>query len=146
MTERLRQAVDPDVVTGTATPMVTFERRALIIEGHRDFRTTLHRLLDTRGWFVMSTPRGLDAMTLASGLTPQLVLFDMQLLDLHPLAVVRMLREACEGAHLVIYGMTTKPVTHVEEAALRKAGLDGILMKPFEIDFEGFESLTDRYN
>ncbi|MEJ7600699.1 MAG: response regulator [Kofleriaceae bacterium] len=126
--------------------MAVFARRALIIEAHGDFRTTLHALLDTRGWFVMSTPRGVDAMTIASGLIPQLVLFDMQLNDLDPLAVLRSLRKACDGAHVVVYGMTTQPLSASEVAELREAGLDGVLMKPFEVDFERFESLTDRHN
>ena len=103
-------------------------------------------MFDHRGWFVMSTPRGLDASTIASGLTPQLVLFDMQLLDLDPLGVVRTVRHACDGLHMKMFGMTTAPLLGSEERALRRAGLDGILLKPFTLDMDGLESLTEQYN
>ncbi len=126
--------------------MALFERRALIIEPHVDFRQTLHDLFDLRGWFVMSTPRGLDASTIASGLTPQIVLFDMQLLDLDPVSVVRTVRHACHGIPMKLFGMTTQPLLASEESALRRAGVDGFLLKPFELDLDTLEALTEAYN
>ena len=126
--------------------MALFDRRALIIEPHVDFRQTLHDLFDLRGWFVMSTPRGLDASTIASGLTPQIVLFDMQLLDLDPIGVVRTIKHACQGMPMKLFGMTTQPILASEERALRRAGMDGVLLKPFELDLDSFESLTEQYN
>jgi len=126
--------------------MQLFERRALVVEQHGDLRQTLHALLDHRGWFVMSTPRGLDAMTIASGLTPQLVLLDMQLLDLDPLGLVRTVRHACRDLNMKVFGMTTSPLIGSEERALRRAGLDGVWLKPFDLDLDGLESLTECYN
>lgn len=113
----------------------------LVIESHTDLRATLHDLLDANGWFVMSTGRSGDAVTLARGSSPQLVLLDLQLDDVRALA--RQVRAICPRA--VILGTTTNPVSSLVDGA-RAAGVDAILLKPFELDFAQLAFLVEPFN
>lgn len=114
----------------------------LVIESHTDLRSTLHDLLDAHGWFVMSTGRGGDAVTLARGSSPQLVLLDLQLDDVSALLLAFQVRAACPNA--IIIGTTTNPLSSVTDCA--KTAVDSILLKPFELDFAHLAFLVEPYN
>lgn len=121
----------------------SFQRRVLVIEAHTDLRTMLHSLLDFHRWFVMSTARGSDAVTLARGMQPQLIMLDMQLGDVSALLLARQLRAVCPN--VIILGTTTNPLSRIM-TAVREAGVDSVLLKPFELDFAELAYLVEPFN
>lgn len=115
----------------------------LVIESHTDLRSTLHDLLDANGWFVLSTGRGADAVTLARGSSPQLVLLDLQLGDVSALLLARQVRAICPST--IIVGTTTNPLSSTTDCA-KTAGIDSVLLKPFELDFAQLAFLVEPFN
>lgn len=120
-------------MTDTSKPVV------LIVEDHDDTREMLQLVLGIFGCRVLAAANGDEAMTLAEGILPDLILMDMKLPCLDGLALTRVIRShpILNNVPIVaITGMVT-PQFHRE---VLNAGCDDCLDKP--IDFERLEKLV----
>jgi len=120
-------------MTGTSKPVV------LIVEDHDDTREMLQLVLGIFGCRVLAAANGDEAMTLAEGILPDLILMDMKLPRLDGLALTRVIRShpiLSKVPIVAITGMVT-PQFHRE---VLNAGCDDCLDKP--IDFERLEKLV----
>ena len=120
-------------MTDTSKPVV------LIVEDHDDTREMLQLVLGIFGCRVLAAANGDEAMTLAEGILPDLILMDMKLPRLDGLALTRVIRShpILNNVPIVaITGMVT-PQFHRE---VLNAGCDDCLDKP--IDFERLEKLV----
>jgi CheY-like chemotaxis protein len=122
-----------DTMTGTSKPVV------LIVEDHDDTREMLQLVLGIFGCRVLAAANGDEAMSLAEGILPDLILMDMKLPRLDGLALTRVIRShpiLSKVPIVAITGMVT-PQFHRE---VLNAGCDDCLDKP--IDFERLEKLV----
>jgi len=122
-----------DTMTGTSKPVV------LIVEDHDDTREMLQLVLGIFGCRVLAAATGDEAMSLAEGILPDLILMDMKLPRLDGLALTRVIRShpiLSKVPIVAITGMVT-PQFHRE---VLNAGCDDCLDKP--IDFERLEKLV----
>jgi len=120
-------------MTGTSKPVV------LIVEDHDDTREMLQLVLGIFGCRVLAAANGDEAMSLAEGILPDLILMDMKLPRLDGLALTRVIRShpiLSKVPIVAITGMVT-PQFHRE---VLNAGCDDCLDKP--IDFERLEKLV----
>ena len=120
-------------MTGTSKPVV------LIVEDHDDTREMLQLVLGIFGCRVLAAATGDEAMSLAEGILPDLILMDMKLPRLDGLALTRVIRShpiLSKVPIVAITGMVT-PQFHRE---VLNAGCDDCLDKP--IDFERLEKLV----
>ena len=120
-------------MTGTSKPVV------LIVEDHDDTREMLQLVLGIFGCRVLAAANGDEAMSLAEGILPDLILMDMKMPRLDGLALTRVIRSHPTLSKVPIVAMSgmVTPQFHLEAL---NAGCDDCLDKP--IDFERLEKLV----
>ena len=111
------------MATGGASPL-----RVLIVDDSLDIRTLLGLMLRRDGRFdvVGEATDGRQAIEMAVGLAPDLVVLDRQMPVLGGIEAMPGIREACPNAEIVLYTSTADPKT--EDMALH-AGAIGVLQK-----------------
>lgn len=111
----------------------------LIVEDHDDTREMLQLVLGIFGCRVLAAANGDEAMTLAEGILPDLILMDMKLPRLDGLALTRVFRSHPLLSKVPIVAITGMVTPQFHREALN-AGCDDCLDKP--IDFERLEKLV----
>src|SRR5436190_23749529 len=109
-----------DPVTGTA--------RVLVVEDDAEIADVLRRSLRQEGYEVRTSADGVDALDVATGFVPDLVVLDLGLPRLDGVEVCRRLRE--EG-DVPILMLTARAETEDRVGGL-DSGADDYLVKPFE--------------
>jgi len=99
----------------------------LVIDDEIQIRRLLRISLETNGYRVHETARGVDGLAEAARLRPDLVVLDLGLPDLDGLEVLRRLREWTQVPVLVL----SVRASEEEKIALLDAGADDYLTKPF---------------
>jgi CheY-like chemotaxis protein len=107
-------------------------RRILVVEDHDDGREALVMLLRLQGHEVSEAAGGRQALDLAKGQRPEVVLLDIGLPDLDGYEVARSLRGSL-GLDVRLVALTGYGQPMDRERAMR-AGFDAHLLKP--VDFE----------
>lgn len=120
-------------MTDTSKPVV------LIVEDHDDTREMLQLVLGIFGCRVLAAANGDEAMTLAEGILPDLILMDMKLPRLDGLALTRVIRSHPILSNVPIVAITGMVTPQFHREVLN-AGCDDCLDKP--IDFERLEKLV----
>jgi CheY-like chemotaxis protein len=115
------------------TPTTHGLRRAplvLLVEDDADVRSTLSAILHTEGWDLIIAADGFDALAALDQHDPDVVLLDWMMPVVDGPTFLRALREEYQRTTpvLVISAGRTR------ETAVRAAGADAYLHKPFEID------------
>ncbi len=111
-------ATDPQLATA----------RVLVVEDDADIADVLRRSLRQEGYEVRTSADGVDALDIASGFLPDLVVLDLGLPRLDGIEVCRRLRE--EG-DVPILMLTARGETEDRVGGL-DSGADDYLVKPFE--------------
>jgi two-component system response regulator MprA len=109
---------DPEIATG----------RVLIVEDDAEIADVLRRSLRQEGYEVKTSADGVDALDIASGFVPDLVVLDLGLPRLDGVEVCRRLR--AEG-DVPILMLTARAETEDRVSGL-DSGADDYLVKPFE--------------
>jgi two-component system cell cycle response regulator DivK len=86
-------------------------------------------LLESRGYRVIQTRSGMEALELARAHMPDLILMDIQLPEVSGLVVTKWLKDDDQLAHIPIIAVTAFAMKGDEERCLA-AGMDGYLTKP----------------
>src|SRR5438445_9566892 len=106
--------------------------RILIVDDQPMNVLLAQRVLMPAGFEVRVARSGGEALAVAQGSKPDLILLDMHLPDMHGLEVLRRMLESPWGAHLLVVAMSAH-ATAEDEALWRQAGCAGAIEKPIDV-------------
>lgn len=125
-----------EAMMGTSKPVV------LIVEDHDDTREMLQLILGIFGCRVLAAANADEAMTLAEGILPDLILMDVKLPRLDGLALTRIIRSHPILGNVPIVAVTGM-VTPQFHSEVLNAGCNQCLNKP--IDFERLQKVVGEF-
>ena len=127
--------------------MADHPKRILIVEDNDTDVRLLKDILETRGYNILQTRDGLEAIELAVANLPDLILMDIQLPEISGLEVTRRLRGDERSRRIPIVAVTAFAMGWHEREAL-DSGCDAYVSKP--ISMLGFlrtvESFLPRFS
>jgi len=112
---------------------VTQTFTVLHVEDFKNNRELVRRILESRGYNVVDAVTGLEGITLAQKIKPDLILMDINLPDLDGFSVVTRLRSHPQLASVPIIAITARNFSDDPERA-KAIGCDGYVSKPFSVD------------
>ena len=112
--------------------MADHPKRILIVEDNDTDVRLLKDILETRGYNILQTKDGLEAIDLAVVNLPDLILMDIQLPDMSGLEVARRLRGDERSRRIPIVAVTAFAMGWHEREAL-DSGCDAYISKPISI-------------
>ena len=112
--------------------MADHPKRILIVEDNDTDVRLLKNILETRGYNILKTKEGLEAIDLAVVNLPDLILMDIQLPDMSGLEVTRRLRGDERSRQIPIVAVTAFAMAWHEREAL-DSGCDAYISKPISI-------------
>jgi two-component system cell cycle response regulator DivK len=107
-------------------------KRILIVEDNETDVRLLKDILETRGYTILQTREGLEAIDLSVVNLPDLILLDIQLPDMSGLEVARRLRGDERSKQIPIVAVTAFAMEWHEREAL-DSGCDAYVSKPISI-------------
>jgi signal transduction histidine kinase len=108
-------------------------RRILVVDDSADCRDSLTTLLELDGNEVRTAGNGAEALEVASGFAPDLVVLDIRMPTMDGYECARRLRELPRGEDVLLVALTGWGQPEHRERA-RNAGFDGHLTKPLEYE------------
>jgi two-component system, cell cycle response regulator DivK len=112
--------------------MADHPKRILIVEDNDTDVRLLKDILETRGYNILQTKEGLEAIDLAVVNLPDLILMDIQLPHMSGLEVTRRLRSDERSSRVPIIAVTAFAMGWHEREAL-DSGCDAYISKPISI-------------
>src|ERR1700732_3011027 len=112
--------------------MADHPKRILIVEDNETDVRLLKDILETRGYNILQTRDGLEAIDLVVGNLPELILMDIQLPDMSGLEVTRRLRGDDRSRRIPIIAVTAFAMAWHEREAL-DSGCDAYISKPISV-------------
>jgi two-component system cell cycle response regulator DivK len=112
--------------------MADHPKRILIVEDNDTDVRLLKDILETRGYNILQTKEGLEAIDLAVVNLPDLILMDIQLPHMSGLEVTRRLRSDDRSQRIPIIAVTAFAMGWHEREAL-DSGCDAYVSKPISI-------------
>jgi two-component system cell cycle response regulator DivK len=112
--------------------MADHPKRILIVEDNETDVRLLKDILETRGYNILQTRDGLEAIDLVVVNLPDLILMDIQLPDMSGLEVTRRLRGDDRSRRIPIIAVTAFAMGWHEREAL-DSGCDAYISKPISI-------------
>jgi two-component system, cell cycle response regulator DivK len=112
--------------------MADHPKRILIVEDNETDVRLLKDILETRGYNILQTRDGLEAIELAVVNLPDLILMDIQLPDMSGLEVTRRVRGDDRSRRIPIIAVTAFAMGWHEREAL-DSGCDAYISKPISI-------------
>lgn len=106
---------------------MTQTRQILIVEDDEDTAEVVCTLMEDAGYRVMAVERGQEALHEIATMSPDLVLLDLGLPDMHGLEVLRRVRDRSFLPMIVISGLTQDN----DKVRALEAGADDFMAKPF---------------
>jgi len=108
-------------------------KKVLYIEDNIHNRILVKRVLEAEGYQVMEAENGSDGITLATNISYDLIIVDINLPDIDGYEVTKYLRNLPQTAKTPILAMTASVMQTDLEMTLT-AGCDGYIRKPIDID------------
>ena len=105
-------------------------KRVLIIEDHEDNRRILRDLLTSKGYDVIEAVDGLDGVSAAETLRPDLIIMDIQLPGIDGYEATRRIKANSETKKIPIIVVTSYALRGDDMKAV-EAGCDVYIAKPF---------------
>lgn len=103
------------------------EVRVLVVEDDPNFHPLFEHHLQPFGYHVTIAPSGAAALQLYPSVSPQLILLDLQLPDIHGLSLCRTFRKLTAAPIIVVSAICSEE----QKVALLDAGADDYLVKSF---------------
>ena len=122
--------------------MVPCPKRILIVEDNKVDVRLLKDILESRGYEILLTGDGVEAIDLAVVSLPDLILMDIQLPDISGLEMTRRLRGDERSRRIPIIAVTAFAMGWHEREAL-DSGCDAYISKP--IALQGFLSTVESF-
>ncbi len=114
----------------------------LVVEDFEDNRFMMRRLLEMGGYHVIEAVNGQEAVTMAAGERPHLILMDLSLPQIDGLAATRQIRQLAGLAAIPIIAISAHDTSDFRNDALA-AGCNEYLTKP--VDFDRLEALLTQW-
>jgi two-component system, cell cycle response regulator DivK len=108
-------------------------KRILIVEDNHLSLTLLNDFLKVKGYEILKTSEGREAIDLAREKQPDLILMDIRLPDISGFDVTRLLKQDDQTKSIPIIAVTAFATSGDETKAL-ESGCDGYITKPVIID------------
>jgi two-component system cell cycle response regulator DivK len=112
-----------------AKPRHSSGKRILIVEDNALNMKLLHDLLEVHGYDVVTAERGSEAIELARGARPDLILMDLQLPDISGFEATRQIKADPDTRAIPIIAVTAFAMAGDERRAL-ECGCDAYVAKP----------------
>jgi len=125
-----------DAAEGTKTPERQESaggKRILIVEDDRLSMTLLSDFLNARGFRILKTSEGLEAIKLARDEQPHLILMDIRLPGISGFDVTRLLKQDDQTKAIPIIAVTAF-ATPGDEAKALESGCAAYITKPVNVD------------
>ena len=107
-------------------------KSVMIVEDNELNMKLFNDLLESRGYTVIQTRNGLEALDLARAHMPNLILMDIQLPEVSGLVVTKWLKDDEQLAHIPVVAVTAFAMKGDEERILQ-GGCEGYISKPISV-------------
>ncbi|MBJ6986201.1 MULTISPECIES: response regulator [unclassified Devosia] len=107
-------------------------KSVMIVEDNELNMKLFNDLLESRGYTVIQTRNGVEALDLARAHMPDLILMDIQLPEVSGLVVTKWLKDDEELAHIPVVAVTAFAMKGDEERILQ-GGCEGYISKPISV-------------
>ena len=107
-------------------------KTVLIVEDNELNMKLFNDLLESRGYRVIQTRNGMEALDLARAHMPDLILMDIQLPEVSGLVVTKWLKDDEQLAHIPVIAVTAFAMKGDEERILQ-GGCEGYISKPISV-------------
>ena len=104
----------------------------MIVEDNELNMKLFNDLLESRGYTVIQTRSGMEALDLARAHMPDLILMDIQLPEVSGLVVTKWLKDDEQLAHIPVVAVTAFAMKGDEERILQ-GGCEGYISKPISV-------------
>lgn len=104
----------------------------LIVEDNELNMKLFHDLLEAHGYSTLETRNGLEALEIARGHRPDLILMDIQLPEVSGLEVTKWLKEDDELRDIPVIAVTAFAMKGDEEK-IREGGCEAYISKPISV-------------
>ena len=109
--------------------MRTLKEKILIVEDNPQNMRLIEMTLRAKGYILLKAADGEEALDMATGERPDLIIMDIQLPKMNGLEVTRRLRQMPEFSHIPIIAITAYAMKGDKEKFI-EAGCDAYLSKP----------------
>ena len=107
-------------------------KTVMIVEDNELNMKLFNDLLESRGYAVIQTRNGMEALDLARAHHPDLILMDIQLPEVSGLVVTKWLKDDDDLAHIPIIAVTAFAMKGDEER-IRQGGCEAYISKPISV-------------
>lgn len=107
-------------------------KSVMIVEDNELNMKLFNDLLESRGYSVIQTRNGMEALDLARAHMPDLILMDIQLPEVSGLVVTKWLKDDDQLAHIPVVAVTAFAMKGDEERILQ-GGCEGYISKPISV-------------
>ncbi len=107
-------------------------KTVMIVEDNELNMKLFNDLLESRGYQVIQTRNGMEALDLARAHMPDLILMDIQLPEVSGLVVTKWLKDDDQLAHIPVVAVTAFAMKGDEERILQ-GGCEGYISKPISV-------------
>ena len=107
-------------------------KTVMIVEDNELNMKLFNDLLESRGYAVIQTRNGMEALDLARAHRPDLILMDIQLPEVSGLVVTKWLKDDDDLAHIPVIAVTAFAMKGDEER-IRQGGCEAYVSKPISV-------------
>jgi DNA-binding response OmpR family regulator len=108
--------------------------KVLVVDDEDDIRKLLMRVLQTKGYEVLEAKRGLEALQIVRDNTPDVILLDAMLPEVHGFEICRRIKSSKRFGHIpIIMVSAIYRGWRVAEDLKSSFGVDAFLEKPFKM-------------
>ena len=108
-------------------------RKVLIVEDNELNMKLFHDLLEARGYNILQTREGMEALRLAREHRPDLILMDIQLPEVSGLEVTKWIKEDDDLRCIPVIAVTAFAMKGDEEK-IREGGCEAYIAKPISVN------------
>jgi two-component system cell cycle response regulator DivK len=120
------------VCLGRCRERITEMKTVLIVEDNELNMKLFHDLLESKGYNILQTREGLDALRLARKHRPDLILMDIQLPEVSGLEVTKWIKEDDDLKSIPVIAVTAFAMKGDEEK-IREGGCEAYIAKPISV-------------
>ena len=106
--------------------------KVMIVEDNELNMKLFHDLLESRGYDIIETRDGMEALKMARSERPDLILMDIQLPEVSGLEVTKWIKEDDDLKHIPIIAVTAFAMKGDEEK-IREGGCEAYIAKPISV-------------
>ena len=111
---------------------VQMAKTVLIVEDNELNMKLFHDLLDSKGYNILQTKDGMEALKIARSDKPDLILMDIQLPEVSGLEVTKWIKEDDDLRHIPVIAVTAFAMKGDEEKIL-EGGCEAYIAKPISV-------------